>query len=362
METPGFNTWTVIFLFAALQAAILSIILASLKKGQQKANRILAIMMGLFSLTLIHYIAFWTGYIRVYPHFMALSTSFPFLYGPLLWTYLHKLYNRPLGKFYFLHFLPFLILLIILSPRYLLSAEEKRILMQQGHNFNYRIVAWIQIIHMISYGVIAYRFHRKQTGNWKQWRNTLFFAYGGFVSSFITYYLLILHPDFSPSWDYMISGAMCVFIFLVALMGYIQPEIFSGKTMVQALKPEKYAHSSLNTHRAQILTQRLDMLMEEQRLFLNPQINLPGLAKTLNISTHQLSQLLNEYKGLSFSDYINQLRVEAVLKRMEDINYLQTPAIQIAYEVGFNNKVSFYQHFKKITGKTPGQYKKLVNQ
>ena len=65
---------------------------------------------------------------------------------------------------------------------------------------------------------------------------------------------------------------------------------------------------------------------------------------------------------MSFSDYINRLRVEEAMSRMITKEE-GTPLKVIALEVGFNNDSSFYRHFRKVTGMTPVEWMKAnINQ
>ncbi len=75
----------------------------------------------------------------------------------------------------------------------------------------------------------------------------------------------------------------------------------------------------------------------------------------LDISQHQLSEILNNSLGKSFTDYINIARIEE--SRQLLIHKRDASILEIAFESGFNSKSSFYNAFKKFTGKTPGEYK-----
>ncbi len=65
---------------------------------------------------------------------------------------------------------------------------------------------------------------------------------------------------------------------------------------------------------------------------------------------------------MSFFEYINSLRVEEAKLLLKQTSKKQLTVIEIAYMVGFNNKVSFNSTFKKITGQTPSEFRNgLVN-
>ena len=91
MQNPSFDTWTSLFLFAAMQGLFLSFILYFHKKGNQKATRILATLILLFSIMLAYYVAYWTGYAMQYKWMNGWVEGFTFLYGPLLFFYISVL-------------------------------------------------------------------------------------------------------------------------------------------------------------------------------------------------------------------------------------------------------------------------------
>jgi AraC-like DNA-binding protein len=62
----------------------------------------------------------------------------------------------------------------------------------------------------------------------------------------------------------------------------------------------------------------------------------------------------------NFSDFINFYRVEEAKKMLQDPRCAQKKIIALAFEVGFNTKVAFYNAFKKFTHMTPAQYRENI--
>ena len=73
-----------------------------------------------------------------------------------------------------------------------------------------------------------------------------------------------------------------------------------------------------------------------------------------------LSRVINDGFGQNFNDYINGLRVAAVLKQLENDAHKKYNMTGIAWDCGFNSKTTFNRSFKKITGKTPTGYIKDI--
>jgi len=96
---------------------------------------------------------------------------------------------------------------------------------------------------------------------------------------------------------------------------------------------------------------------EEGEAFLDAELSLFGLAKDLNTNSAYLSRVINEVKGVNFSNYINELRVQHLLKKLEDDPQLQFYKIQaLGEEVGFKRAYSFSKAFEKKMGEKPSSY------
>ena len=122
--------------------------------------------------------------------------------------------------------------------------------------------------------------------------------------------------------------------------------------------PEKYAAKKIDTKEAQFLIEQLNMLMKEKELYKETDIKLQNVAKDIHISTHKLSQLLNDNLGKSFAVFINDHRIEEAKRLLVDNSQFTLEAI--GFEAGFSSKSSFYATFKKVVGMTPSEFQKQV--
>lgn len=108
---------------------------------------------------------------------------------------------------------------------------------------------------------------------------------------------------------------------------------------------------------ARELAARLHQLAQTQAPHRDPDISLPRLAALMDITPHQLSELLNLHLGSSFYDYLNDCRHDEALHLLSEGGADLTVA-DIAYRAGFNNRNSFYKVFKEKTGMTPSDYRR----
>jgi AraC-like DNA-binding protein len=101
----------------------------------------------------------------------------------------------------------------------------------------------------------------------------------------------------------------------------------------------------------------LCFLLENEKIYKNPDISLGSISARLGISVTYLSQLINKISGVNFSDFINEYRVKESQKLLTHPNYSGYAILSIGLESGFNSKSTFYAAFKKHTGVTPSVYR-----
>lgn len=123
--------------------------------------------------------------------------------------------------------------------------------------------------------------------------------------------------------------------------------------------PEKYASKKIDNNEANTLIKSLEKVMLEKQFHRDTNIKLNDIAKELRVSSHQLSQLLNDNLGKSFALFINEHRIEEAKKLLQENNQFTLEAI--GFEAGFSSKSTFYATFKKVVGQTPSEYKKQIS-
>jgi len=120
--------------------------------------------------------------------------------------------------------------------------------------------------------------------------------------------------------------------------------------------PEKYAAKKIENREAESLAKALHQEMLKKQFHKNTNIKLKDIASELDISSHKLSQLLNDNLGKSFALFINEYRIEEAKQLLVENKQYTLEAI--GFEAGFSSKSTFYATFKKIIGQTPAEFKK----
>ncbi|MEW6983470.1 helix-turn-helix domain-containing protein [Colwelliaceae bacterium 6471] len=118
---------------------------------------------------------------------------------------------------------------------------------------------------------------------------------------------------------------------------------------------KKYERSALSKDQARRIADKINAAMELEQLHLDPSLSLHKLARHVAIPPNYISQTLNETMGTNFFDFVNKWRIETAKPK---IIANEDTVLNIAMEVGFNARSSFYKVFKKETGKTPTEFRK----
>ncbi|WP_024768546.1 AraC family transcriptional regulator [Aquimarina macrocephali] len=120
--------------------------------------------------------------------------------------------------------------------------------------------------------------------------------------------------------------------------------------------------SSINKKTLDKLLNKLQQF-EEKKEFLRP-LTSKDLAKSFGSNSSYLSKVVNTFKEKSFSNYINDLRIDFVIDKLNDDSIFRKYTVQaIAQEIGFNNSEAFSKAFYKKTGIYPSYFiKKLEKQ
>lgn len=163
-------------------------------------------------------------------------------------------------------------------------------------------------------------------------------------------------------------GIMIMF-YLISYKAVTQPQLFKQinpyDTVTSAVTdhPEfvKYEKNKLSQAQANTYCQRLVSLVEDQKVFLNPNLTLQDLADQLDITKHHLSQVLSSMLHQNFYQFVNGYRVRHVQNHLQNQDKSNLSLLGLAMESGFNSKSAFNRAFKNHTGMTPSAYVKQLS-
>jgi AraC-like DNA-binding protein len=370
-----------IFLFAAVQGFLLSLLLF-LKKQNIYANRILAAAVLCISIDLVSNYLTAVKFYEKYPSTFGATVAFPFLYGPLFYFYALILIKRK-ERFelkFLLHFLPAIVLHLYLIPFYFLNSQEKmiqiNIFLHAGEPVTY-IFGLLSPVSGFIYTVLTFKVINKFNDNLKthysnidkikvNWLRYIIIC-GLFVwivvalSPFIRVLLGHAAEGFRP-----IYLAVSIMVYAIGYGALIQPEVFTNEPIINEIEiinksKNKYEKSNLTNNDIERIKQSLINIMQERKLYLNSELNLSQISDELEITNHNLSEVLNKAFGKNFYDFINSYRVDEVKERLKNPGFSNYSLLAIAFESGFSSKSSFNSIFKKYTNTTPSEYRKQLS-
>ncbi|MEM9315885.1 MAG: helix-turn-helix transcriptional regulator [Pseudomonadota bacterium] len=124
----------------------------------------------------------------------------------------------------------------------------------------------------------------------------------------------------------------------------------------------KYATSQLDRESSEAIADLVTRLMQEQRVYRDPDLSLPKLAEMASTSTHALSQVLNQDLNQNFFEFVNRYRIEAACAELTGNANPPRKILDLALDVGFSSKNTFNRAFKRYQGCTPMEYRARARQ
>ena len=374
----------VLFYVGALQGVLLTVFLFSIK-ANKISNRLLGLLTFCWAILLLQFPLQEHGLYRNYPHFLKtisplLLALFPLLYLHVkyLLSYFDKFQRRD-----FIHFLPFVVNILLFSDFYLLGADEKLALIRNPTPY-YKIIGVIGDEVVAAQGIIYSILILKRLARYK--REIL--NYQSNVDKVVIKTLTVGVILIFISWIIGTVGVnldvfnipvnvdlfIAVYLILVIVIYFISyvavktPEVFKldeRKMRMVFLRNEdldiakEKQKAKEDNPELELFDNQLISFMEEEKPFLNPDLSLMELAEELKLTRHQLSSVINQSHQKNFYEFINTYRTEEVKRLMQDPANKHLKLISLAYDAGFNSKASFNRIFKQMTDMTPSQFYSL---
>jgi AraC-like DNA-binding protein len=154
--------------------------------------------------------------------------------------------------------------------------------------------------------------------------------------------------------DYWLGSLVTLTIYVTSFLVMNHSVLFKADP---AENRKKYEKSALSEDYGEAILQKLQTYLAEQKPYLENDLTLPKLAQRLSVSPHHLSQVLNDRLHQSFFDWLATCRVEEAKRLLADAALSHLKIDEIAERVGYNSTSAFHTAFKRITGKTPAQFR-----
>lgn len=359
-----------------ISSLILAVLLSKKKKLQ--SDRVLTLWLLLWIVHIAGYYLEYSGIAAKNPVFLGIIVPLPLVHGPFLFLYCSSLLNRRFRAWF--HFIPTVAFYAFMVPFFLMKGEDKLLYVQSVITVSpplfFRLFFGSIFLSGPVYIFLSYYVLRKYQKGLKAKYSSLEEEGMRWISkliigmSFIWVTIIIsvilernFNLPFENYTDPVIFISVSIFLFLMAFFGIRQTRIFIPEQNIpERDNTEKYQKSSISPSVLDQGLKRIQDHMAIEKPYLNSKLNLSELAGQLSMTTHHLSQIINQGDQRNFFDFINEYRVEEFKRRVINPEWNHLTLLGLALDCGFNSKSSFNSIFKKNTGLTPSEFRKKLKE
>ena len=294
----------------------------------------------------------------------------------------------------YLHFVPFLVILINILPYSLLPWQQKLNFAYQLHqNFgriyeiyfpfvSFGVYFVLRSVLSLAYIIASALIVRKaimsdeltHNTTLKSWLKVCLGLGAIFNLTLIIFSVIsLLNNDFVLMLDEQGRGRSVATVLMSALTIsiYFFPKVLyglqfkSGNSLGDVMKlNEEITKVAKTPEVSNARLKQVDKLVENhtfEKLYLVPGYALSDLVKNISIPEHVLTYYFNNYKGITFLKWKNKLRIEEAIKLLKsgeaDTNTLES----VGKACGYKSRSNFIQAFKSQTGESPSAYLKNLS-
>ncbi|AKD04647.1 helix-turn-helix transcriptional regulator [Pontibacter korlensis] len=368
-----FDLYAAILLAGVVQGYFLSLLFLAKRPHRQPYHHLLlAGLVFTFASVVLEIFLCYTGLMfRMLP-IVDFSEPLNFAIGPLCFLLLRSLTGRNWNNKLWVHLLAFGLyfiyhLLFMVQPvdvkynaylgAYFPEAEHiaGNYIINPDPLYLVRYINELTLTHIAVYMLLGFLLLKKfkvadaPNAYFYTWTKQLLYFYAATLAIFL-FVKLTFKDDLG---DHFLAA------FVVLQLFFISYRLLTGSNFFQPVVQVKYEKSALSSEAKQDLLRKLRNA-EIDKFFVQPSASLPALAKQLHTSPHYLSQSLNECLGKSFFEYLAELRIQEAKTILSDPSQQHMKVEEVAEQVGYLSKSAFSAAFKKQTGQTPGQYRKMA--
>ncbi len=339
------------------QSLLLAIVLFTPKYSKVKSNKFLSLLLLTLGIHFAYNFLYTNGYfLDVLP---AYSCSYGFLYGPFVFLYVkfHLSKDTSFKPLYWLHFVPFIMILVATF-------------------LGYSLCRWVGILippTMLIYCALSYRAIHIYTKVIAQLSATNHNEEIKWIKTIVIFMLIIVLLDLIQSqmsfltlgslrisMESIVQFSLFLLVNMITYQGLKNSQSFQQISVADVdLSRSSASKKDITAFDQQIhreLAESLEKYMIEKRPYMDSELTIHILADALGVKEKTISQTINHILGYNFSDYINTYRIEKAKHMLSPDNNTQPSIKEVMYHVGFNSRSVFNTAFKKKTGFTPSEY------
>ena len=158
--------------------------------------------------------------------------------------------------------------------------------------------------------------------------------------------------------DYFIGMYISLFVMLTTFRVMNDSAYFERSSSFMDISMAKYSKSSLGESDKQNILAAIIKVFETRDYYSENLASLADLSKKIGESKHHVSQVINEKLGKNFFELLAYYRVEKAKSILTQEKTVRLTIEEISEMVGYNSKTAFNNSFRKLTGKTPSEFRK----
>lgn len=347
----------ILITYGACQAFFIAFIL--LKSESTLFKKLFASLLIIEGITLFERLLVETELIYTIPHVLGMSHPISFLKPPLMlfMALAITIKSFKLSKKHYWHFTVFGIMLFLNFPFYFLSGNEKletiKTFMEdipsyKSFEFYFTLSFFVYIGIYIFLSIRKLKQFKNQIANnaLVNWYYTVLISYVVFLALHLIYFAIQPLGEYSFALINQIS--MLAMTFIVQSIAY---KIIDKSTIFSS-KPPKMIDLQERENAENIIINKLEV----DKIYLNNDLSLTIFSESISFPSAYVSEVINQKFNCSFKKLINLYRLKEAKNNIQKNKSSKIKLIDIAFESGFNNKVSFYRAFKEFEGISPSAY------
>ncbi|MBO6077950.1 MAG: AraC family transcriptional regulator [Bacteroidaceae bacterium] len=175
---------------------------------------------------------------------------------------------------------------------------------------------------------------------------------------------ILIIPVYDLAGNVWLVGTVIFMEVIMVAIGvyYVMQRDYSAENLrfMIASNPVKPAETplpeSMEVEAVPSLIARVESVMVNDKLYLNPELSLVFLAEYLGSNRTYVSKAIKDAKGCNFSDYVNRYRLDYAIDLMTNAPKDAIVVQNIAAQCGCGSIQTFYRYFKLFYNETPTQW------
>lgn len=369
LYTPMYVTffWAIMLLSAYIQT--------------NKAKHFLGIFMVIAFLLYLSHVFYFKKYARLYSVFDSIYIFTNLAVYPMYYLYLRLLTIETVFKIKnLIHLIPAFIFSFF-SIVFLLAMDSSQVYFEKRMGLNNSSFDFIERVHFQLYFVVRIsfliqvlyysfaglklvrsyesrivEFYSNTEGKSMTWARMLLYSF--LVTSFSSAILNFVGRTYFLSSYYLLAVPSILFSvlhFFIGFQGYLQNH--SVNDMIQ---DEQFGVHVGEQSFPPILHRKLIELMENRRIYRQPDLKITHVCMHLQTNRTYVSNLINKEFSCSFSEFINRYRIKEAADLLQSDRGKNLSIAEIGLQCGFGSLNSFIRTFKQTEGVPPGKYRERM--